>query len=134
MKQLIQKYNHQDSLIMISLYPKKGELYSAGTSGVASYAKNVVSHMNRKVVVLADCQGKKEMYEEGNVLIYRCFKRNTPTMWFSLFKALLEFSSIKNILIQLDFAVYGGVLSTSFVLPFLGFLKLLGYKTSVTMH
>ena len=134
MKQLISKYNHQDSLIIISLYPKKGELYSAGTSGVASYAKNVASHMSRKVVVLADCQGKKEMYEENNVLVYRCFKRNTPTMWFSILKALIQFLSVKNILIQLDFAVYGGVLSTSFVLPFLGFLKLMGYKTSVTMH
>lgn len=134
MKQLIQKYNHQDDLIVISLYPKKGELYSAGTSGVASYAKNVVSHMNRKVVVLADYQGKKEMYEEDNVLVYRCFRKNTPHMWISLLRILLQFSSIKNVLIQLDFAVYGSVVTTACVLPFLGILKMLGYKTSVTMH
>ncbi|PIR07977.1 hypothetical protein COV53_05460 [Candidatus Gottesmanbacteria bacterium CG11_big_fil_rev_8_21_14_0_20_37_11] len=134
MKKLIQQYNHQDNLIVISLYPKRGEIYSAGISGVASYAKNVAKNMNRKVVVLADILGKKELYEEENVLVYRCFKGNTPFMWITLVKTLLQFPSIKNILIQLDFAVYGGIRTTACVLPFLAVLKILGYKTSVTMH
>lgn len=119
---------------MVSIYPKKGELYSAGTSGVASYAKNVVSHMNRKIVVLADYQGKPEIYEEKNVLVVRCFQINTPVMWIKIFREILRFGSIKNILIQLDFAVYGSVITTSCVLPFLALLKLMGYQTFVTMH
>ena len=134
MNKLIQKYDQPESLILVSLYPKKGELYSAGTSGVASYAKNVISPMNRKVVVLADYQEKREIYEEGNALVYRCFKKNSPIMWFSLLKAVRKFPEVTRVLIQLDFALYGSVLTSAFALPFLGILKFLGYKTSVTMH
>ncbi len=160
MKQLIQKYNHQDTLLMISLYPKKGELYSAGTSGVASYGKNVVKNMKRKVVVLANIDDtqvpsprrshgfsarggsarhrprcfKADVYEEDNALIIRCFKRNNSLMWLSIANELIKFNAIKNVLVQLDFAVYGGIITTSLVLPFLAILRILGYKTSITMH
>lgn len=134
MKQLIHKYNHQETLLMISPYPKKGELYSAGTSGAASYAKNLVKNMERRVVVLADIQDKPDIYEEENVLVYRCFKRNTPLMWLQIVKTIFQFSSVKNILVQLDFAMYGSVVTTSLVIPFLAILKIIGYGTNVIMH
>ncbi len=134
MKQLIHKYNHQETLLMVSLYPKKGELYSAGTSGVASYAKNVVKNMERRVVVLADVLDKPDIYEEDNVLVYRCFKRNSLLMWLQIVKAIYQFSSVKNILVQLDFAMYGSVVTTSLVIPFLAFLKIFEYRTNVIMH
>ncbi|MEM4736954.1 MAG: glycosyltransferase [Nitrososphaeria archaeon] len=158
MRKVIKQYNHKDSLIIISLYPKKGELYSAATSGVASYAKNIVKNMKRQVVVLADIPDnqipsprrshgfgkasachrprcfKADVYEEENTLVIRCFKRNSPLMWFVILKQLLKFNAIKNILVQLDFAMYGGIFTTSLVLPFLAILKIFGYKTNVTMH
>lgn len=134
MKKIFEKYNHQNSLILISLYPKKGEIYSAGTSGVASYVKNVARNMNRKVVLLADYEKKPEVYEEHNVLVYRCFKNNSPYMWVSLLRTLFSFLEIKSILLQLDFAVYGHPLTTSLAIPFLGLIKIFGYKVSVTMH
>jgi len=134
MRQYIQKYDRPDNLIIISLYPKRGELYSAGTSGVASYTKNIAKNMNRNIIVLADYEEKKEMYEEGKILVYRCFQRNTPKMWIEIIKALLKFSSIKTVLVQLDFAIYGSTLTTSLVLPLLAVLKLFGYQVSVTMH
>ncbi len=119
---------------MVSPYPKKDELYSAGTSGVASYAKNIASHMTGDVVVLADYEKKPEIYEEGNVLVVRCFKRNNPRMWMDILKTLQKIKSTKKILIQYDFAVYGNVLTTFTVLPFLSLLKILGYQTSVVVH
>ncbi len=134
-KRLIRAYNHRDTLLVVSLYPKKGELYSSGTSGLASYAKNIVTHMRHRVVVLADKSGKKEeIYEEKGVLVLRCFERNNPFLWFQILKKLLLFSSAKNILIQFDFAVFGGNIPTFSVIFFLGVLKLLGRQVSVVMH
>lgn len=134
MNKLMQKYNREDSLLIISPYPKKGELYSAGISGVASYTKNVVRNMKRRVIVLADYKEKPTIYEEGNALVVRCFRLNTLLMWPKLLKELRHFSEIKTILIQFDFAIYGGVLTSSLVLPFLLILKLLSYQTSVVLH
>lgn len=134
MKKQIERYNKSDTLLLISLYPKKGELYSAGTSGIASYAKNVVSSMNRKAIVLADYEKKPTSYEEANTLVSRCFHIKSPRMWFQILKALRIFSQVKTVLIQFDFAVYGGLITSSFIIPFLGLLKLLGYKVSVVSH
>jgi glycosyltransferase involved in cell wall biosynthesis len=117
---------------------------------VASYGKNVAKNMNRKVVVFADIPDsstvggapsghprgvlRPSVYEEDNALIVRCFKRKSPLMWFVILKELVKFNAIKNILVQLDFAVYGGIITTSLVLPFLALLKVFGCKTNVTMH
>lgn len=135
MKRLIQTYNHQDTLLMVSLYPKKGELYSSGTSGLASYAKNIVTHMNHRIVVLADRHGKKdEIYEEKGVLVLRCFERNNPLLWFQILKKLFLFPAARSILIQFDFAVYGGNLPTFSIVFFLGILRFMGKQVSIVMH
>lgn len=145
----IKKYNSSDTVFVISLYPKRGEVYSSGTSGVASYAKNVVSNMNRTVIVLADidtprgshgftsstCHPRgRSMYEEGNVLVVRCFKKDTPFMWFSILREMRKFDMVKTVLLQYDFAVYGGIFPSSFVIPFLGIVRLFGYRTHVILH
>lgn len=134
MKKLIEKYNNPESIIVVSPYPEKGEVYSAGKSGIASYAKNVVSKMDRRVIVLADYDKKEEIYEEGNVLVWRCFKKNRIRMWLEITRVMLKFPVVKNILVQLDFALYGRVLVTGLIIPFLGVLKVIGYKPYVTMH
>jgi glycosyltransferase involved in cell wall biosynthesis len=131
---LYQKYNLKEALMMVSLYPKKGELYSAGTSGVASYAKNIIKHMNRPVVVLADYDTKPEMYEEGNVLVIRCFKINGLSMWTQLMDEASNFPMIEQILVQFDFSVYGGMVTTAGILPFLAMMKLRGKSPSVISH
>jgi len=133
-KKLIAKYNHPQTLIMVSVYPKKGEVYSAGTSGVASYAKNLARSLDRKVVVLADFNDKPSVYEEDNILVIRCFRKNRALMWLSILFYILKFGDTKTILVQFDFAIYGGVLTTSLVIGFLGLLRLGGYKTRVVMH
>lgn len=130
----MRKFDTSKTLLMISLYPKRGELYSEGTSGVASYAKNVATHINSPVVVLADWQTGQKKYEEENVLVWRCFKRNTIKMWAQILFKLLAFSNIKKVCLQFDFAVYGNIVTTLAVLPFLAILKLLGYQTNVVMH
>lgn len=133
-KELLKKFNTPDTVIVISPYPKQGEVYSAGASGIASYAKNVVSNMNTKVVVLADYQAEQATYEEKNVLVVRCFKKNSPFMWLQIAKQLSQFNAIRNTLIQFDFALYGSIVTSGLILPFLAYLKAKGYTTSFVMH
>ncbi len=133
-KELFKKFNTQDAVIVISPYPKQGEVYSAGASGIASYAKNVVSHMKNKVIVLADYAEEPIIYEEKNVLVVRCFKKNSPLMWVQITKELSQLNLIRNILIQFDFALYGSTLTSGLIIPFLTYLKLRRYTTSFVMH
>lgn len=134
MKNLINKYDSKNTLLVISLYPKKGELYSAGTSGVASYAKNIITNMNRRVVVLANYTDQPQTYEEDNILVIRCFTIGKPLMWLQILRNLRYFSRAQNILLQLDFAVYGSNLATALSILFLALTRLLGYKSSVVLH
>lgn len=131
---LFKKYNTKDTLLVISLYPKKGELYSEGTSGVASYAKNVIKDMKRPVIVLSDYDKKVEGYEEAHTLVLRCFQPGSKTMWEDIFKKLRAFTNVTHVLIQFDFSIYGGMRTSAMIIPFLGILKLLGYQTSVVNH
>lgn len=133
-KQLVDKYNNEDTLALISLYPKKGETYSAGTSGVASFAKNTVTRMDTDVVVLADYSGEPTSYEEGNTFVVRCFAKNSIRMWGQILSRLSTFTRVRKVLIQFDFALYGDSKTTAFIIPFLAALKLMGYQVHIVVH
>jgi len=130
------KYNNQNSLLVISFYPNKGETYSAGATGVASYTKNIVSNLNRKVVVLANKKANSpdKTYQEDNSLVVRCFVSHTPKMWSILWKQIRSFNQIRNIHIQYDSSMYGGTLTSGLIIPFVALLRIFGYKVSITLH
>ncbi len=130
----IEKYNAEDTLILISPYPKKGELHSAGTSGIASYSKNIISPMSRKVIVLTNYIHKPECYEEKNTLVIRCYKLSTPLLWLTILNILLKFTKTKQILVQFDFATYGDSITSSCIIPFLFVLKFFFYNPSIILH
>ncbi len=124
----------QYSCAFISLYPKRGEIYSAGTTGVASYAKNTALRMGGHVLVLADYDLKPEHYSEENTSVYRCFKPNTFSMWFNIYNHLRLFPKIKDIFIQFDTAMYGNMFVSGLIIPFLALLKYKGYHVNVVNH
>jgi len=134
MKQYITQFNNPTTLGVVSLYPKKGELYSTGTSGIASFAKNTVTHLDNNSVVFAEYTQGPTIYKEGGALVNRCFKKNSPLLWIELIKNIQNYPQVKNLLIQFDFALYGDILTSSLFIPFLGILKILGYKTTVQIH
>lgn len=131
---LINKYNHSQNLIVISSYPQKGEIYSGKVGGIASFAKNTVRYLPRMVVVIAEYFDEPEIYEEENSLVIRCFRRNDSFMWLEIMKTLFQFRTIRNILLQYDFALYGDTLTSCLVVPFLTILKLIGYRAFFVMH
>lgn len=133
-KGIQRRYNNPGTLAVVSFYPSRGETYSTGKTGVASYTKNVIKHMKRPVIVFADIETEPEAYVENHVLVVRCFTKDTPTMWFDIFRAMRQFPDVKNVLAQYDFAMYGSPIVSSLGLVFLGALRLHGYRTFVTLH
>lgn len=128
------EYNSADTVAVISLYPKHGETYSKGTTGVASYTKNLVTKLSHKAVVFANIIDKAKTYQEENALVVRCFSPNTLSMWVHIMRELRKFSRIKKVLIQLDFSMYGSMIVTGMIIPFLAILRLLGYEPTVVLH
>jgi glycosyltransferase involved in cell wall biosynthesis len=134
MKNTRNQFDRKDTLGVISLYPKKGELYSTGTSGIASFAKNTVTHIENQSIIFAEYTKKPTLYKEGDSLVNRCFKKNSPLLWGEILTSLKKYTQVKKLLIQFDFALYGDILTSCLFLPFLGILKLLGYETTVQIH
>lgn len=130
----IKRYNNPDTLIVVSPYPTRGETYSTGKTGVASYTKNVIKNMRRRVVVLCDIDDTPEWYIEDHILVIRCFRNKNADMWVDLARALRMFPEAKTVLAQYDFAMYGNPFVSSLGLVFLGFLRMLKYRTFVTLH
>lgn len=131
---LINKYNTSESLLVVSSYPEKGQVYSAKVGGIASFCKNTVSNLPRQVVVIGEYFDKPQIYEEGNALVLKVFQKNSLLMWIKILNALRQFNLIKKVLIQFDFALYGNILTSSLIVPFLGVLKILGFETNIVVH
>ena len=133
-QQHLDKFNHAETTAVISLYPKQGEIYSAGVSGVASYTKNVVRHLKNKVVVLADIWDQKKQYREDNSLVLRVWHGAQPKMWLQILKALRQLTEVRSLLIHFDFSMYGSIVTSSLILPFLALTRVMGFKTVVVSH
>lgn len=143
MKNLIQKYNKENSILVISSYPEKGVLYSGKVCAVGGFAKNTIqsfqNHLNQQnekinFIVLTIATGEREVYVENNVLVIRCFKRNNPFSYFYLIKELLKFNKVKDVLVEFEFASYGNVKTTGLFPLVLLMLRLLSKNTVFVLH
>lgn len=135
MKNLIDQFDTRDTLVVISSYPEKGKTYGAKVGGIASFTKNTVSNIQKRpVIVLAEYFNKPAIYQEGNLLVIRCYKKNSPLMWVQLFSTLIQFKQAKKVLVHFDFALYGSILTSSLIVLFLTVVNLLGFSSSVVLH
>lgn len=140
MKKLLNDYNSDDSLLVISGYPKRKEKYSQGVCAVSSFAKNSLlalqkKNPQRKIVVLTmTLNDKKEIYEENDMLIVRCFGRNQPTSYLNLLKTISLFSKAKTVMVEFEFSSFGNLLMTIFLVPFVFGMRLLGKDIVFVMH
>lgn len=138
-KTVFEQYNRKDSLLIISAYPKKGEIYSKGVCAVSSFAKNTILRLrnenpNRKIVVLTIDVNKDKSYVEDDVLVIRCFKRNSPLSFISLLKEIFRFNKVKDVMIEFEFASFGDTLTTSLVAPFVFGMFLLRKNILLVIH
>lgn len=138
-KSIFEQFNTKDSLLVISAYPKRNEIYSKGVCAVSSFAKNTISKLKnenpgRKIVILTIELGSKKTYVEDGILIIRCFKRNSPLSFIALGREILRFNKIKDVMIEFEFASFGDTLTTSLVAPFSILLFLLRKNILIVIH
>jgi glycosyltransferase involved in cell wall biosynthesis len=136
-KQEISAFNHPDTLLIISAYPKSTSLHTGG--GLSSYTKYTVQSIlkaspRQKIIVLANILDQKETYLENNVLVIRCWQRNSPFLIFQIFSQILKFFRPKNILTEFEFAAYGEVFVTLQIGLLISKLRLLGKNTTTVVH
>lgn len=136
MEHLIEKYNHQDSLIIISSYPEKNTRYSQKVCAVGGFTKNVTDELPGHKIIFTTKLGykKDQIYEEKNSLIYRIFKRNDLRSFIKLFLTIKNFTNVKKVLIQFEFSSFGDIFTTIFFPILLISLKLLGKKVYFVFH
>lgn len=130
----INKYNHKNTLVMITSYPsREGE--AAKQNAVACYAGNLLSeYKNRKIVVLADIVTRPETYQEGNILVVRCWTPHSKSLYLDLVKALRIFDRTRDVLIQFEFNMLGSVIWTSLLPILVAYLRLIRKNTTVVQH
>jgi glycosyltransferase involved in cell wall biosynthesis len=140
-KNLYQKYNTQGSLLVISSYPEPGSIYGAKKDALAGFTKNRLLPLSKrlktqkgKVVVLSDYSNKPNIYQDKNILVIRCYKRNTPLSFIKMLGVISKFTQVKNILIEFEFATFGAIFTTVFFPIFLSLLKALGKNTTIELH
>jgi glycosyltransferase involved in cell wall biosynthesis len=132
-KKIVQ-FDTPDTLVVVSLYPNRGETYSEGISGIASYTKNVVKNFKRPVIVLTNYTTKPDSYLEKNVLVIRCFKLGQPKIWLDVLKIIKQLKLTRQILIQFDFMMYGSLVASAGVLGFMSATRAMGFKNSIVTH
>lgn len=136
MKYLIEKYNRQDSLIVISSYPEVNTRYSQKVCAVGGFTKNITDNLPCHKIIFTTKLGykKDQIYEEKNSLIYRIFKRNNLFSFMKLFSTIKSFTNVKNVLVQFEFSSFGDIFTTIFFPVLLISLKLLGKKVYFVFH
>jgi glycosyltransferase involved in cell wall biosynthesis len=136
----LKEFNKEDSILVISSFPRKKEKYSKGVCAVASFAKNTLlaikkQNPNKKIVVLTmRLKEKEEIYKEDGMLIIRCFKRNSPFSYFNLVQNINKFKHIKNVLLEFEFSSFGDILSTGSLMLVIWLLSLFRKKLTIVVH
>ncbi|MCJ7827614.1 glycosyltransferase [Patescibacteria group bacterium] len=133
-KELINRFNRTGSLVVVSSYPPRdGE--AAKLNAVAWYTGNLIKkYRQRKIIVLAEIIDEPEIYQQGNVLVYRCYNRDSFRLYWQLLKALRVFNRPHQVLTQFEFNMFG-IMAVSGLLPFfLMVLRLFGRQITLVQH
>jgi len=123
---------------MISIYPPPDYTHH-GTSGVASYTKNLVTNFPKdcKVIVFAnkfDNSKDDKIYIEDNVKVIYCWNKNFLFPFKIFLNVLKNRREIDIVHIQHEFFIYGGKSSYILFIFMLLLLKTLNKPFVVTLH
>ena len=138
MKKLIEKFNQEDTFLVISGYPVRGR--NAKNYGIAWYTKETIkpiaSKKGARFVVLAETNGNNEpkIYQDGKILVLRVFDQRHPTLYPRILKWLGVFNKIKRVYVHSEFGANGGIKNFALLVPFLFLIKLTGRKITYFSH
>jgi glycosyltransferase involved in cell wall biosynthesis len=128
-------------LLVVTSYPEKGLTHGKETVGVASYTKNTVRALlqsfnhNTKpiVIILAEQLSGKETYSEDGIVVNRVWKRNSLFVFWTLLKTILSYKT-PWIVIEFEFALFGGIWTVACFPLFLLLLSLCRKKVYLVLH
>lgn len=141
---LISRFNTDNTVIVVSTYPRRGHTYDPKALAVAPFTKNKVNALAKKArlqgrslkfVVLADTIEGEQVYLENDHLILRCWTRNLLSVYLTIQKAINLFPQAKTIILEHEFGIFGLKHQITAQLPFFLLLnRLLGKRLILVLH
>lgn len=124
-------------LWVISIYPPKETLHGSTGSGVGSYTKNLMTHMDtevtQKTVIFCEYDYESSSYDENSMKIERCRQRKWLfSRLHQIVSILKKYPDLKTIHIHHEFNMFGSLFTIPLFLVLLW--KLRAYHTIVTYH
>ncbi|PIQ70431.1 hypothetical protein COS55_01235 [Candidatus Shapirobacteria bacterium CG03_land_8_20_14_0_80_40_19] len=116
-----------EKILVISTFPPKGTLYNHSSSAVAGYTKNTLVWANEpdknfSFTVLADILDSEEEYEDNDIKVKRIWKRNSFSLFSSIYNEIVQNKDIRKIFFAFEWAMFG---SKKYLMGFLPILLLL---------
>jgi glycosyltransferase involved in cell wall biosynthesis len=128
------------NITIISSYPKKNSTHGESTVGIASYAKNTLTsiqktaHEKLSITVLAETLNNEKNYAKDRIFVKRVWKRNSLSIFPNLLKQIYKNKSTDTVVVEFELAMFGEIL---YLLPFPLFLlalRLFRKKTILVLH
>jgi glycosyltransferase involved in cell wall biosynthesis len=137
--QIIQKFNTEDTYIVISDYPESGKK-GEKNYGIAWHTKEILEPMatryKKRFVVLAEkgYDNKPRTYARGKILVLRVFDQEHPTIFPRILRWLGVFNKVNNIHIHSEFSARGGIKNFLFIVPFIYLIRSFGKTITYYTH
>lgn len=129
-----------DKLLVVSSYPENGKTHGKKTVGVASYTKNTLDAIcnvkKTDITVLAEkFEGEDNFYTDSEIKVKRVWKRNSVFTFFLILSEIIKnHKDTKNVLVELELAMFGNQI---YLIPlpfFLLVLKILNKNVTIVIH
>lgn len=137
--QSYKKYNTSDSLLVITSFPnpENGKQGKRALNAVGWHSERLIKQLGktRKILVCAEQEGEKNEFSIGkNILIKRFWKKGSLLSFIKLAKFIREQNAIREILIQFEFNVFGGILPNLYLLILMLYTRLIGKRITFELH
>ena len=142
--EIIAKYNTENTILMLSTYPREGHLIDPKALAVAPVTKNKINAIYKeaqkqgtpvKFVVIADAIEGKTFYEEDNHLVVRAWIRNELNVFAVAQRIAGHFPKAKTLVIEHEFGIFGLKNTITAQFPFFLLInRLLGRKVVLILH
>lgn len=131
-----------EKIIVIAPFPPQDSIHGNKYSAVASYTKNTLDSISLvsktkdvEFTVLSDILENSDNYIDGNITVKRCWKRNSPWIYFIFLREILKLKNHKKVIFEFEFGMFGGSKLMIALLPlFILKLKILGKQVYTISH
>lgn len=141
-KSYLKKYNTKDAILIVASYPERraGTKNQTAVSWYIQRRLKSLSKLSQKKFIILAQKNSKNPKEEGatieneKILVIRCWKRDNPLSYLTIFKYIKQFSCTKTVLFELEFALFGNLKTTALFPLLLLAAKLLGKSVVLELH